>query len=499
MPPAKGRLGDLPPVGRPWDPGEIELIWDDPALLGLILGRDLLVSYHGDLSPRHAGKNIEPGLHSRWIKSVWLDATPHQGHRGSMKTTAISEVGTIWNWSLAPLDRQDDRVMLVRGTFTAAKSSMETIARNMKHPLIVSLFETLYGPGCTDTIYARENEILYKFKRTSTKEGSITAWGILQDFTGFHCDRVLGDDFVTRESQYSAAVRDKTAAAVNEIQTNIVDKTGSCHWIGTPWHALDAWQCIRAPLKFAHRPRVDEKTGEQILGTGLLSDAEYDAAIWDEKNGKRFRKISKSQEAANYALDPSVPDEGSMFSALADIGPWQRGVKTPVFAHLDAAYEGKDWTALSIGQRLPDGRIQVTGMAWPEHVERCESRILTACKLYKVTKFTEERNADKGYSIKALQAAFRKAGLPIQVMLDDKRLPGYHESQNKHVKITSFLLKHWSDLVWDSECQEEYLSLITGYREGEEPDDPPDSLASLLRECFDDRPKVFKAKSPHLL
>ena len=164
MPPSKGRLGDLPPVGRKWDPGEIELIWDDPALLGLILGRDLLVSYTGDLSPRHAGKNIEPRLHSHWIKSVWLDAKPLEAHRGSMKTTAVSEVGTIWNWSLAPLERQDDRIMLVRGTFTAAKSSMETIARNMKHPLIVSLFETLYGEGCTDTVYCRENEILYKLR-----------------------------------------------------------------------------------------------------------------------------------------------------------------------------------------------------------------------------------------------------------------------------------------------------------------------------------------------
>lgn len=498
MPPAKGRLGDLPPEGRKWDPGEIELIWDDPALLGLILGRDLLVSYTGDLSPRHQGKPIEPGLHSHWIKRVWLDAKPLMAHRGSLKTTDISEVGTIWNWSLAPLDRRDDRIMLTRGTFTAAKSSMETIARNMKHPLIVSLFETLYGEGCTETVYNRENEILYKFKRTSTKEGSITAWGILQDFTGFHCDRVLGDDFITRESQYSAAVRAKTIAAVNEIQVNIVDKTGSCHWIGTPWHELDAWTCIQNPLKYAHRPRIDEKTGEEIKGTFLMSDAEYEEAIWGTKNGRRYRKISKSQEAANYDLNPCVPDEGNMFSAIADMAPWQHGIKSPVFAHLDAAFEGKDWTALTIGQMLPDGRVQVTGAAWPRHVELCEQDVVNLCRVYKVSRFTEERNGDKGYSLKAFQAAFRKAGLPITIPKDEKGNLGYQEVQNKHVKITSFLLKYWPDLVWDSECQEEYKSLVTGYREGEEPDDPPDSLASMLREFVDTRSTKKAGKSPLL-
>ena len=479
------RQGDFPEPGRQWTEAELELLWADPAYLGLVLGKDWLVSLAGDIHPKYDGLPVPKALHSKWILDVWLGNHPLMAHRGSLKTTDISEVGTIWNWSLEPLGRRDDRIMLVRGNFTAASSSMATIARNMKNPKVVSLFETLYGEGSTATEYARENEILYKFKRTNTKEGSITAWGILQDFTGFHCDRVLGDDFITRESQYSAAVRQKTIAAVNEIQTNIVDKGGTCHWIGTPWHKDDAWNCIQDPIKYAHRPWKTD-TGEEIQGTFLMSDAEYEAAIWGtRKDGKRYRKISVSQEAANYKLDPSVVDEGLMFANLADMAPWNPGIRaSPVYAHLDAAYDGDDWTALTMGQRLPDGRIQVTGYAWPEHVSLCTEAIVKACKDRRVSMLTAERNADKGYSLRDLIATFKASKLPIQVPKDAKGLPGYQESENKHVKITTELLGQWGSLVWDSEIQDECISMVTNYSATADHDDSPDSFASLLREFF---------------
>mgnify|MGYP001472181242 CR=1 FL=1 len=497
-PRSKARLGDLPEPGRLWTPAEVELIWDDPALLGQMLGKDWLISYTGDLHPKYTGLPVPPGLHSDWIKSVWLRNDPLMAHRGSLKTTDISEVGTIWNWTL-PMGRRDDRVMLVRGTFTAAKSSMETIARNMKHPAVVSLFETLYGEGCTDTVYCRENEILYKFKRTNTKEGSITAWGILQDFTGFHCDRVLGDDFITRESQYSSAVRQKTISAVNEIQTNVVDKTGTCHWIGTPWHREDAWQCLRDPIKYAHRPRIDPKTGEQIHGTFLMSDAEYEDAIWGtRKDGKRYRKISRSQEAANYDLNPDVPDEGMLFADLASMAPWNPGLRpAPIVAHLDAAFDGDDWTALSFGQRLPDNRIQVTGFCWPEHVNLRIPEIVKLCKKYRVSKITAERNADKGFVLRDLAAAFKTQGMLVAIPKDAKGFPGYQESQNKHVKITTELLGAWPSLVWDTDVQEEYLSMVTSYNDHADHDDAPDSLASMVREFFP--ANVVQSSYAHLL
>jgi hypothetical protein len=50
----------------------------------------------------------------------------------------------------------------------------------------------------------------------------------------------------------------------------------------------------------------------------------------------------------------------------------------------------------------------------------------------------------------------------------------------------SHLLSKWGILVWDTDCQEDYLDQVLNYREGEEPDDAPDSAASLLREFYDE-------------
>ena len=487
------RLGDMPSQEFPmWSEAQIELLWDDPALLGLYIGKDLQVTYTGDRNPVfYDGKDVPDGLHSMWIKSLWLPSIEGRdsgvmAHRNSLKTTSMSEIGTIWNWTLKPFKHNNDRVMLVRGNFTAAKSSKDVITRNMKHPVVVSLFETLYGPGCTGTIFDRDNETLYKFKESSTKEGSITAWGILQDFTGFHCDRVLGDDFVTRESQYSRAIREKTIAAVQEIQANIKDKNGgSCHWIGTPWHENDAWTVIPDPIKFAHRTWTTPE-GVTIPGTNLMSDAEYEDAIWGtRKDGKRYRKISTSQEAANYALNPNVRDSGMLFAELGEIAPWTNGIKD-VVSHIDCRYDGNHWTALTIAAKLPDGRIQITGFAWEQHVDSLESEILGIWVRYRVRRHTQERNPDKGYSMKLLEAAAKRKGLKIIFSKDKDGKPGYMESTNKHRKIIAHLLPAWGNLVWDADCQEEYLDQVLNYMEGEEPDDAPDSAASLLREFYDE-------------
>ena len=39
-------------------------------------------------------------------------------------------------------------------------------------------------------------------------------------------------------------------------------------------------------------------------------------------------------------------------------------------------------------------------------------------------------------------------------------------------------------LVWDTDVQEEYLSMVTSYNDHADHDDAPDSLASMVREFF---------------
>jgi hypothetical protein len=67
------------------------------------------------------------------------------------------------------------------------------------------------------------------------------------------------------------------------------------------------------------------------------------------------------------------------------------------------------------------------------------------------------------------------------------RVKGYAERMNKHLKISVHLYNVWPYLEWDPDTDEEYMLQAMDYREGSEPDDAPDSAASLFREGFSKR------------
>ena len=57
--------------------------------------------------------------------------------------------------------------------------------------------------------------------------------------------------------------------------------------------------------------------------------------------------------------------------------------------------------------------------------------------------------------------------------------------RQRWLKIIKFLYKNFQRIIWDINTDDEYLEQIIGYQEGQEPDDAPDSAASLIREAFD--------------
>lgn len=79
-----------------------------------------------------------------------------------------------------------------------------------------------------------------------------------------------------------------------------------------------------------------------------------------------------------------------------------------------------------------------------------------------------ETNADKGYAAKSL----KKKGV---------RVATYHESQNKFIKISSYLKAEWPDIIFVEGTDPKYIEQICDYNEDAEHDDCPDSLASLIR------------------
>jgi hypothetical protein len=225
--------------------------------------------------------------------------------------------------------------------------------------------------------------------------------------------------------------------------------------IGTPWHKFDAWTILPKPLLYP------------ISETGLLSKKEIE---------NKQAHTTPSLFAANYLLKHEADSE-ALFSDLANEAPWKFGNSAIVYGHVDAAYGGGHYTALTFMSRLPNGQIQVTGWAFQDSVKDKIVWIQEKCKRYNCRRLFNETNPDKGYTADLLEKNEdgKKSSL---------RVTRYSESMNKNIKIVSYLKEYWDALVWDENIDSEYLEQVVDYRTGQEPDDAPDSASSLLREAF---------------
>lgn len=439
-----------------------------PHLIGRMVGRDLLQEQHSD-----------------WIRWAWGQPsgihTGTQCHRGSYKTTSISEIGTIWWWLFHP----GDRIALIRKTFAAAAESVAVIKQLMEREEIRELFRLVHG-NAPEFLEKQEKRLTFNFKRSITKEGSIGAYGINNLPTGLHVDRALCDDIITDDDRYSKAEREKTIRSTRELLSSIIDRGKSVMFVGTPWHKEDAWEEV---INGACPNGILKKDRD---ATGLISDAEF---------AKICALDTPSKIAANYYLKHVASDD-LLFQNPAREHYWLNGVAHHVTAHLDAKFDGDHTTALTIMQQIPEispnGRpwIQVTGWCTGEHAEKAADAIVKRCMDLKVRHFYQEKNPDKGMLYRAIMDRFKAKGYPINTS-KPVEVYNYQESTNKQYKIQTHLLYHWQNLVWDTNCDRAYRNQILDYQEGAEPDDCPDSAASLLR-CFYDTTQTGKSVSPLL-
>lgn len=409
----------------------LQTIYDHPHILGNIAGKDKLTE-----------------LHSEWIKYIW-NTDKHrslQAHRGSYKSTAIGAVGTVY-WLLF---HPDDRIAIVRKTFTDAADTVSTIAKIMADPRIREIFYIVQREYPNFTV-RRKEKIEFSFKRTKTNEGSVEAFGLDAAFTGRHFDRMLLDDVITQKDRQSRAERERTKQIIYEIQTNIIDPGKPVSFIGTPWHADDAWKVCPKPRKYS------------ILDCHILSEEEI---------ANKRKLTTPSLFAANYLLE-HVPDDGALF-ANPQFGEWQTHAIGPAYAQIDAAYDGDHYCALTIMARRWDGKLQGVGFSYPGNIKTWAPEAADIMRRYRVKKLFNETNPDKGYTADL----FRTLGMIVEE---------YDENTNKHAKIATYLFEAWPDLIWSTDTDDPYMAMITDYMEGQTPDDAPDSASSLCRAKFSRR------------
>ena len=418
---------------------------ENPHLLGHFIGKDKLTP-----------------LHSEWIKYCWDSNEPRalQAFRGGYKSTAIDVVGIIRWFLLQP----NDRIALIRKSFNDSATVVSAVKQAMELPQVKELFKFAHG-FYPKALMAKDGKLRYNFKTTITPEVNLTAHGIDSSLTGMHYDKIICDDIITLKDRVSKAERERTKEIVNELATNIIDPGKGSLWIGTPWHKEDAWNEINRFADIAMYPISQFN----FLGEGAIE-------------AKR-KTTTPFLFAANYELEIRR-DETSLFSEPKMAEGWDYTKRS--YAHIDCAYDGDHYCALTIVSPLDNAdpvlakKFQAIGFAYPGNCKAWANEVARLCRKYKCRFLLNETNPDKGYFANQME----KLGI---------RTKTYAETENKHIKISTNLYEYWEEIYWSPDTDPEYLNQIIDYREGSEPDDSPDSCATLFREIC--KPNKSRSKA----
>ena len=405
-------------------------LYANPHELGVLLGYDKLMP-----------------IHSEWIRYMF-DAPGGttrvlQAHRGSYKTTALV-VGMIRDLLFNP----ERTHAVIRKSFTDAQKIAAEIQQHFDREPLRKIF-MLMGIADPKGEVWKTDTFNVATKLNVTKERNVECYGIGTAITGAHHDVIHLDDIVTVQDRMSKVEREKTKQQYYEyVNVAMTKKDGMISVSGTPWHKEDAYSVMPDPLRYS------------------IYDVKQ-AILTDEQIAKIKSVIPASLFAANYELK-HIADENHMF-ANPVYGEWETRkdhiIRT--CAYLDPSYTGTNTTALAMITQTRAG-IHARGWVWTNDVTELYARIVAILKEYKCGTLYVEENADKGFSKRDIQKLYPAT-------------TGVYESENKHVKIVSFLKQNFSRLIFAVDSDPMFMEQITDYQEGQEPDDAPDALAALIR------------------
>lgn len=398
------------------------LMIDEPHILGHMVGFEDLTEMHGD-----------------WIRGFLLKREDFtlQGHRGSYKTTClgiyIAEEMVLW---------PDVYQLFFRKTAGDVEEVIRLVTNLLESGAFRRLARMIHGKDMY-LVKKTANELQTNLSRSYKGTSQLVGLGIGTSITGKHADIVITDDIVNVTDRTSKAERERTKRAYMELE-NVKNRGGRFINTGTPWHVEDAFTLMPEPEKYDYHR------------TGLISDEEI----------KELKaKMLPSLFAANYELRHIASEDIIFADPVTGADP--AILQQAKYCHIDAAYDGEDYTAFTIVKKTM-GHYYVFGKIWRRHIDACEDEIIECRKSFCAGKIYCEINADKGYLAKDL----RRRG---------ERVVDYSEKMNKFLKITSYLRGVWKDVVFVQGTDEDYIKQICEYNENAEHDDAPDSLASLIR------------------
>lgn len=385
-------------------------------------------------------------MHNGWMRKMLSGEGDYtlQGHRESYKTTCLSIVLTI-----IIILHPNFRTLFCRKTDGDVKEIIEQVRKVLMMPQTRYFVQVIYGVNLkllTDNALEISTNLVTDTRGTSQLVGT----GIGGSLTGKHFERIFTDDIVNVKDRKSKAEREQTKLSYQEL-VNLLNRGGRLINTGTPWHPEDAFVLMPKPEKW------------DCYSTGLMSKEDIE---------RKRQSMAPSLFAANYELQ-HIAAENALFTTpptfTDDASLLRDGI-----AHIDAAYGGEDYTALTCGKRVGD-KLYMYGRMWQRHVDEKLDECIAEAKRLMCEPILNEDNGDKGYLSKEIK---RRSARPMP----------YHEKENKYIKISSYLRKWWPNIVWLEGTDKEYLNQIMDYTEDAEHDDACLAGDTMIATAWGDKP-----------
>lgn len=381
-------------------------------------------------------------LHSEWIKCIVMDNDDYtlQAHRGAYKSSALAV-----SIALIMIIFPRRNTIFLRKTDKDVAEMMGMVSKILRSRIMIDLSNIIHDNKSDPLRIVTENQESISTNLWSSPMGApqLRGLGIKSSITGSHAWYVITDDICNLDDRISRSERERTKLQYDELQ-NIRNRGGRIINLGTPWHKEDV---------FSKMPNIHRY---DCYHTGLISQT---------KLQELRESMSPSLFAANYELK-HISNEDALFKTPPRFTDDEELLRDGI-SHVDAAYSGKDYTAFSCGRYL-DGTLYLYGRIWRKHIEEVMDEIIHEADRLKCWPLYNENNGDKGF----VNKEFRKRS---------RWSKEYRESQNKYVKISSYLRKWWPRIVFIQGTDPDYISQIMDYTEDAEHDDAPDSAACICR------------------
>lgn len=187
----------------------------------------------------------------------------------------------------------------------------------------------------------------------------------------------------------------------------------------------------------------------------------------DEAVKKRMKRdFSGTVFYQRYILGLWAASEGALFTTMPEYCNQTEKLRDGI-AHVDAAYGGEDYTALTCAKRDGD-TLYLYGRLWRKHVDTLMDVLQSETERLMCAPIYCETNGDKGYLAREL----RRRNMAVRA---------YPEKMNKYLKISTYLKKWWWNIVFLEGTDKDYIAQIMDYTEDTEHDDAPDSAACCCR------------------